>query len=89
MIESLLISACIFGSADSCENSPVAYYKYSGIERYVSAKEQYYSQQSPLLMQSIAIFGAAAQGRATFYIGRGSSISVDATGNYIGFKESF
>lgn len=49
MLEALLITACLYGTQDSCISSGQAYYKYSGLEKQVENFSNGVKEENPLL----------------------------------------
>ena len=89
MVEFLIISSCIFGNVDGCENGSIAYYKHSGLEQAVTTKSQQLNIKYPILTSGIAYIAAAAQGRIILNLGSGRYLTSEPSKGIVGFKGEF
>jgi hypothetical protein len=62
MLESLLISACIFGNANSCQHSIQAYGKYTGLDKTVEE----FGVKYPILAYTTSVAGVIKEQKMSF-----------------------
>jgi len=97
MLEALLITACLYGTSDSCISSGQAYYKYSKLEEKVQRIERNLEKELPLLYKTGSysfIFYMANKQKTyrlpmgMFYIEHKNPNEVNSS-SLIGFNTSF
>lgn len=60
LLETLLITACIHGSASSCTNSAQAYYEHNNLDKFTKQVEQQTKKEYPGLYYSVYYSGMVA-----------------------------
>lgn len=89
MIEALVMTACIKGSAAACDNATLAYYKYSGIESALTSKQLEYTSKYPVASALVAYTAMIYQQQATIAINRENYLQFDTKNNIMGYKFTF
>lgn len=89
MLELFVLSICLKTTTAACENSSVAYYEQSGIQRLVTQKTQHFAGQYPLMSTTVAVVGSAATGTAVIPVGGGRSLTFDSKKAIVGYKWGF
>ena len=54
ILESILITGCLYGTQTSCQKTGEAYYKYSGYERMISDYSQKINDKAPSSVKFLA-----------------------------------
>ena len=54
ILESILLTGCLYGTTESCNKTGEAYYKYSGYERIVTNYTQQLEKKSPESIKFLA-----------------------------------
>lgn len=89
MLELFVLSICLKTTTVACENSAVAYYEQSGIQRVVTQKTQHFAGEYPLMSTVVAVGATAANGTAVLPVGAGKSLTFDSKQTMIGYKWGF